>query len=221
MITTALEAISTSTMALRIINRHPRPEPELTFGPGSGIERPSKSRRKADAHALQTLGRDLTELSLEQLARITMDDQLRESVLAFKRTRSHEGKRRQMQLVGKLMRHSDAEPLREAVAALKLGRAEDSLALHKAEAWRDALVAGDDAVTRFATEHRGVDVQQLRAVVRNVRQERALQAVSDVAQPSGPAAATGGDARHGKAYRDLFKLIREAMQSVSASDGDA
>ncbi len=207
-------------MALRIINRHPRPEPELTFGPGSGIERPSKSRRKADAHALQTLGRDLTELSLEQLARITMDDPLRDAVLEFKRTRSHEGKRRQMQLVGKLMRHSDAEPLREAVATLKLGRAEDSLALHKAEAWRDALVASDDAVTRFANEHRGVDVQQLRAVVRNVRQERALLAAKDAAQPSGPPAATGGDARHGKAYRDLFKLIREAMQGASAGDGD-
>jgi ribosome-associated protein len=211
-------------MALRIINRHPRPEPELTFGPGSGIERPSKSRRKADAHALQTLGRDLTELSLEQLARIAMDEPLREAVLAFKNTRSHEGKRRQMQLVGKLMRFSDAEPLREAVAALKLGRAEDSLSLHKAEAWREALVAADDAVTRFANEHRGVDVQQLRTVVRNVRHERAQLAQSAAAQPSGPVAATRGEARHGKAYRDLFKLIRAAMQDAApgpSEPGDA
>ncbi len=166
------------------------------------FERPSKSRRKAVAHDLQDLGRDLSELKVEHLNNITMAEPLLDALLELKRTRSHEGKRRQMQLVGKLMRQADAEPLREAVAAIKLGRAEDSLALHKAEYWRDALVADDTAATRFANEHAGIDMQQLRALVRRARQEKAaLPPVS------------GGDARQGKAWRELFKLIRPHVKA--------
>ncbi len=172
--------------------------------PAPTFERPSKSRRKAVAHDLQALGRDLSELKVEQLATLPLAEPLHDALLELKRTRSHEGKRRQLQLVGKLMRQADAEPLRDAVAALKLGRAEDSLALHKAEYWREVLVADDSATTRFASEHADVDVQQLRALVRRVRQER--QAVTP---PGGP----GGDVRQGKAWRELFKLIRPSIKA--------
>ncbi len=160
-------------------------------------DRPSKTRLKTQAHDLQALGRSLSELRPDQLANMAMAEPLRDALLELKRTKSHEGKRRQMQLVGKLMRHSEAEPLREAVAALKLGRAEDSLSLHKAEYWREALVNDETAITRFAQEHSDIDLQQVRALVRRARQEKAEQ-------PSTPE----GDTRHGKAWRELFKLIR-------------
>ena len=170
--------------------------------PPPTFERPSKSRRKAVAHDLQALGRDLSELKVEQLANLPLAEPLLDALLELKRTRSHEGKRRQLQLVGKLMRQADAEPLRDAVSALKLGRAEDSLALHKAEYWRDALVADDEATTRFANEFADVDVQQLRSLVRRARQERLAV----------PQNVPGGDARQGKAWRELFKLIRPIIK---------
>jgi ribosome-associated protein len=59
----------------------------------------------------------------------------------------HEGRRRQMQYIGKLMRQADEAPLREAVAAFQLGRPATTLALHEAERWRAELIADDEALT--------------------------------------------------------------------------
>ena len=92
-----------------------------------------------------------------------MPERLRDAVLDYKRTRSHEGKRRQMQFIGKLMRGTDEEPLREAVAAYQLGAARDSLDLHRAEAWRTRLIADDTALTAWMEEHPDTDLQPLRA----------------------------------------------------------
>ena len=102
------------------------------------------------------------------------------------------GRRRQMQYIGKLMRGADAEPLREAVAAMQLGRARDSLALHQAEQWRAELIAGDDAATRWAAEFPDSDLQQLRSLVRAARKD----------------AAAIPEQRSGRAYRELFRYIR-------------
>ncbi len=169
-------------------------------------EKPSKTQRKAQAHALQSLGADLARLSEQQLARIDMNDALREAMLELRRTRSHEGRRRQTQLVGKLMRQiDDAQPLREALAAIELGGAHDALALHRAEYWRDALVVDDANVDRFMTEHDGVDVQLLRQLIKRARAEKAVQ-------PTTPE----GSTRHGKAWRDLFRFIRASIQAAAA-----
>jgi len=159
-------------------------------------ERPSKSELKRQAHALQDLGEALLELPDERLATLPMSDTLLDAVRELKRTRSHEGRRRQMQYVGKLMRQADTEPLREAVAALQLGRAQDSLALHRAERWRDELVADDDALTRWVAAHPQSDAQQLRSLVRAARKD----------------AATPPEQRHGRAFRELFQFIKQAVQ---------
>lgn len=167
-------------------------------------ERPSKTALKAQAHELQTLGRKLSELPNDQLANMPMDDSLREALHTLRHTRSHEGRRRQLQLVGKLMRQVDADPLREAVAALQLGPAREALQLHRAEYWRDALVADEGALTRFVTEYPGVEVQSLRQLVRRARSESA-------ADPGAPGAAP----RRGPAWRALFKFIRPVIEGSS------
>ncbi len=114
-------------------------------------ERPSKTRRKKAMHELQDLGEALAALPAHQLATLEMPESLREAILEYHRTRSHEGRRRQMQYIGKLMRGVDSQPLREAVAALQLGRARDTLTLHQTERWRDELIADDDALTHLRT----------------------------------------------------------------------
>lgn len=167
----------------------------------SAPERPSKSAQKRESHALQKLGADLLTLPANRLAGIAMPDALREALAEYQRTRSHEGRRRHLQLIGKLMRQADPEPLQEAVADFRLGRAQDSLALHQAETWRDALLAGDEALTRWLSEHPGSDTQHLRSLVRAARKDAQSQAAHEPAQ------------RHGRAYRDLFQWLKEALKS--------
>jgi ribosome-associated protein len=167
--------------------------------------RPSKTRMKQEAHELQTLGRDLSELPDARLAAIDMPDALREAILTFRRTRSHEGRRRQLQYVGKQMRAADAEPLREAVAAYKLGSAQDTLRLHEAERWRDELVAGDDALTRWTQAFPDSDLQRLRSLIRSARKD----------------AASAPEQRNGRGYRELFQFIKPWLIQAEGADGDA
>ncbi len=155
--------------------------------------RPSKTRRKAESHDLQALGESLLELGDEHLASLGLGEALVDALRSARRIRSHEARRRQLQLIGKLMRSADVELARGAVAERQLGRARDSLALHAAERWRSELIADDAATTRFAREHAGADVQQLRALVRNARKD----------------AAGAPEQRSGRAYRELFRFIRE------------
>lgn len=161
-------------------------------------ERPSKSARKRESHALQQLGADLLTLPASRLVGVPMPEALREALAEHHRTRSHEGRRRQLQLIGKLMRTADPEPLREAVAAFRLGHAKDSLALHEAEMWRAALIAGDDALTRWLADHPDSDTQHLRSLMRAARRDVQAQA----ARPDEPAQ------RQGRAQRELFQWIK-------------
>ena len=156
--------------------------------------RPSKTRLKQEAHELQALGEALAELPPDRLGALDLDEPLRDALLEWRRTRSHEGRRRQMQYIGRLMRGVDVTPLRDAVAAAQLGTARDALALHEAERWRDELIANDDAATHWLAAHPGADAQRLRSLVRNARLE-------------GAPAASG--ARRGRAYRELFRFIRD------------
>lgn len=163
--------------------------------------RPSKTRRKQASHDLQSLGEALVEMPASRLADLEMPESLRDAIRDYGNTRSHEGRRRQMQYIGKLMRRVDPEPLREAVAAMQLGHARDSLALHQAEHWRSELIADDEAVTRWAGEFPHSDVQQLRNLVRSARKD----------------ASADPEKRSGKAFRELFRFIR-SQQDVAPSD---
>ena len=159
---------------------------------GEFYDRPSKTQLKKDSHELQALGEALVALPDSRVVDLPISDGLRDAVAEYKRTRSHEGKRRQMQYIGKLMRRNDVEPIREAVAAMQLGRAKDSLALHEAERWRVELLASDDALTRWTAEHPTSDVQQLRSLIRAARKD----------------AAATPEQRNGRAYRELFQFIK-------------
>lgn len=163
--------------------------------------RPSKTQLKREAHELQQLGRDLAEMPESRLLAIPMPENLRDAVLEMRRTRSHEGRRRQMQYVGKLMRQADAGPLREAVAQVKLGSALNSLQLHEAERWREELLADDDALTRWANEKPESDLQQLRSLVRQARQQRLSEALPGQGQ------------RQGRAFRELFRFVSQALET--------
>ena len=176
----------------------PHPEQE-----NDGIEpwdRPSKTQRKKESHDLQSLGEDLIALPDDRLDGLPMDESLLDALRTYKKTRTHEGKRRQMQYIGKLMRRADPEPLREAVAALNLGTAKASLALHEMEHWRAQMLASDDILTTWMKQHPDTDLQQLRSLVRAARKD----------------AASAPEQRNGRAYRELFQLIKQHTASASS-----
>ena len=159
---------------------------------GAAATRPSKTQLKSQMHQLQQLGEALTTLPAERLNGLPLPERLREALGEFKRTRSHEGRRRQLQFIGKLMRTVDAEPLHAAVAAERLGPALQALQLHEIERWRLELVNDDDALARWSSQHSDSDVKHLRALVLSARREGGL--------PAGQ--------RHGRAWRELFQFVK-------------
>jgi ribosome-associated protein len=152
---------------------------------------PSKTQRKQEMHALQALGQRLIALNAAQLAAIALPEQLREAIAEAQRIRSREAHRRQLQYIGRLMREVDPAPIRAQLEVWDGRSREATAALHRAERWRERLLGDDAAFTEFAREHPRIDLQQLRACVREARKERLA----------------GRDSRH---FRALFRLIREA-----------
>ena len=157
-------------------------------------ELPSKTQRKKEMHALQALGAALVELSEAHLASIDLPDALEGAVLEARRMKSHEAKRRQMQYIGRLMRNLDAAPIKAQLDALAGGSAQSAAAHRRLEAWRERLLADDGALTKFAAEHPGADIQALRALIRNSRKEQK-------------------EGKPPRAFRELFKVIKECSAS--------
>ncbi|MDI1238814.1 MAG: ribosome biogenesis factor YjgA [Polaromonas sp.] len=159
---------------------------------------PSKTQLKAEADEKQALGEALLTLRADLMARLDLPDKLIDAIAQAKKITNFEGKRRQMQFIGKLMRPLDTEPIRAAIDEQKNGSAQLTLALHLAEQWRDRLIASDDALGDWLAEHPDTDSQQLRALVRQARKD---------AKPEKP----GEAPRHGKSYREIFQLVRQTL----------
>ena len=154
----------------------------------------SKTKRKQEMTELQSLGAKLVDLPESQIADLPMEDRLREAVLEAKRITSHEAKRRQMQYVGRLMREIDPAPLRERLEAITGHSAQAAAQHRRLEAWRERLLADDEALTAFAAEHPDADLQALRTLIRNTRKEQK-------------------EAKPPRSYRELFRLIKECSDS--------
>jgi ribosome-associated protein len=166
-------------------------------------ELPSRNQLKKQMQDLQELGEALASLPVDRLDGLKIEDRLRDAIAELHRTRSFEGKRRQVQYIGKLMKFEDAEPLKEAVASYRVGSAKDTLAMHQAEYWRDQLLADDAALANWLADYPATDVQQMRSLVRAARKEKL--------EPG---------ERHGRAYRDLFRMVKSLMLDVPAADDD-
>lgn len=156
------------------------------------FEGPSKSRRKADAHALQALGAQLVALNRNQLAQVELPELLRDAVEAAQRIHAHEGRRRQLQYIGKLMRNVDADPIRAKVDGFNSVSVAETARLHLIERWRDRLLDDAAALETLASEYSLTDLQHLRNLIRNARRERE--------QNKPP-----------KNQRALFKLLRDII----------
>jgi ribosome-associated protein len=176
-------------------------------------DEPSKTELKRESTELQALGDALLDLRSGLLARLALPDTLLDALAEARRITNFEGKRRQQQFVGKLMRKLDDHQIAAIRAALdeqRLGSARETQALHEAEHWRDRLIANDEAVGEWLARFPDTDSQQLRALVRQARK--------DAPVPDRDTASRGLAPRQGRAFREVFQLVREQLKTA---DGEA
>ena len=136
-------------------------------------ERPSKTQRKKQSHALQALGERLVALSPDKLARMPIDEPLQEAVRQAQRITSHEGRRRQLQYIGRLMRDADAQAIADAFAADDAQHRGLVGAMHAAERWRDGLIDASLELRDFVARYPAAAAVPLAELVTAARRERA------------------------------------------------
>lgn len=167
-----------------------RPEP---FDAQEPEERPSKSQLKREMHALQALGETLIAMKPAERARFPLSDDMLRAIEETSRIRSHEGRRRHMQYVGKLIRKEDLVAIQGVFDSIEQEKEQRDHAFHRLEKWRDRLVEeGDPAVDLFMAEYPDADRQALRQLIRNAQRER------DQGKPP-------------TSSRKLFKHLRETL----------
>ena len=161
-------------------------------------ERPSKSELKRQMSELQKLGEELVNEARDRVKRVPMPEDVRDAILMCQTITNHEGRRRQMQFVGKKMRTLDEAEvaiIQQTIDSWKGMSKADTAALHALERRRDKLLA----------EHEELDGQHLRTLIRNARKEQA-------------------ENKPPKAYREIFQILKDLAKKGKAAapaDDDA
>jgi ribosome-associated protein len=170
-----------------------------------GTDEASKTDLKRESTELLQLGEALLTLRADLMQGLALPEKLADAVAEAKRITNFEGKRRQMQYIGKLMRGLDEDSLqsvRDALEEQQKGSATEALSLHQAEQWRDKLIASEEALEQWQRAYPGTDTQQLRALIRQARKD---------VQPDAESVSKGLAPRQGRAYREIFQLVKEQL----------
>jgi ribosome-associated protein len=172
-------------------------------------ERPSKSEAKRQSNALQKMGEVLVEAPRDRVKRVPMPEDVLDAILVCQTITNHEGRRRQMQFVGKKMRTLDEEEIaliQKAIDSWKGASKSETAAMHALERRREKLLADDNALTTLLSENPELDVQHLRTLIRNARKEQA-------------------ENKPPKAYREIFQILKQLdadkRKAASGDDDDA
>ena len=175
-------------------------------------DRPSKSQLKREMTALQKLGAELIAEPRERVKRVPMPEDVRDAILECQTITDHEGRRRQLQYVGKKMRTLEDEEvalIRKTIDSWKQPSKAETAALHAIERRRDKLLADDGALTELRAQYPDLDLQQMRTMIRNARREQA-------------------ENKPPKAYREIFQMLKQlqtggakaAAQDAAKDDED-
>jgi ribosome-associated protein len=154
---------------------------------------PSKSQRKRDMLALQALGERLVELPAERLRRMDLPIGLLEAIQMAQKITAREGRRRQLQYVGRLMRDVDADAIRGQLDLDGQQHRVDTAIMHAAERWREALVETPTRLAEFVERYPAAAGRDVEATLRS--------AVAEV-----------GRGERGRRFRELFRELRDIME---------
>jgi len=164
-------------------------------------DRPSKSQLKREMTALQQLGEELVSQPKDRVMRVPMPEDVREAILECQKIKDHEGRRRQMQFVGKKMRtleEDEVAAIQKVIDSWKGASKSETAAMHALEKRRDKLLADDKALTELKEQYPQADVQQLRTLIRNARKEQA-------------------ENKPPKAYREIFQILKQLQGGAASS----
>ena len=171
-------------------------------------ERPSKSELKRQSNELQKLGEQLIDEPRDRVKRVPMPDEVKDAILMCQTITNHEGRRRQLQYVGKMMRtlnEEEVDIIKRTIDSWKGASKADTAAMHALERRRDKLLVDDNALTTLLSENPELDVQHLRTLIRNARKEQA-------------------ENKPPKAYREIFQILKDLAKKgkqAEAEDGEA
>lgn len=157
----------------------------------------SKTEIKREMEELQELGTKIVELSEKHIGKIPLEGELEQAIYQARGMKHREGRRRQLQFIGKLMRQDDnIDGIRAAYQKIISIGQQHTKVQHQTEQWRDRLL-GDDkkALQDFLSEFPDTEVQHLRQLIRNSQKE-----ISQQKPPS--------------ASRKLFRYIREIIENA-------
>jgi ribosome-associated protein len=164
-------------------------------------ERPSRSQMKRESDALQKLGAVLIGHSRDRVKSVEMPEDVRDAILMCQTIKDHEGRRRQLQFVGKKMRTLTPEEvavIQQTIEGWQGASKADTAQLHALERKRDKLLTDDTALTTLLAEHPELDAQHLRTLIRNARKEQ---------EQSKPP----------KAYRELFQILKQLQKAAKVA----
>ncbi|HEY8243624.1 MAG TPA: ribosome biogenesis factor YjgA [Casimicrobiaceae bacterium] len=172
--------------------RRPPGRNDLPTGSGPEDDRPSKTQLKREMDALQDLGETLVGLDASRLAELDLPERLVDAISLARGITRHEARRRQMQYVGKLMRHVDAAPIRATLERWDTVPQAEKARFASIERWRARLLDDAQAIDAFVAAHPSADRDALARAIVAALAERA-----------------GGGAP--RAFRELFRLLRHAV----------
>jgi ribosome-associated protein len=167
-------------------------------------ERPSKSQLKREMTALQKLGEALVDAPRDRVKKVPMPEDVLEAILECQQISSHEGRRRQLQFVGKKMRTLSEEEtaiIQKTVDGWRGTSKSEAAALHAIERQRERLLADDNALTDLCAQQPTLNVQQLRTLIRNARKEQA-------------------ENKPPKAYREIFQILKSLRAPTDDQESD-
>jgi len=134
--------------------------------------RPSKTKQKEAMHELRDLGAELVELSVGQLKRIKLPENIYDAVRDCQKITAHGARRRQVAYLGKLMRGVDDEPIRAGLAMLRGESSAETARLHRLERFRTRLLEDEAVLAEIAALWPSLDLQHLRTLRRNALKEQ-------------------------------------------------
>ena len=136
------------------------------------LDRPSKTQQKAAMHALRDLGSELVELSPGQLKRMDLPEALYAAVRDAQKITAHGARRRQLQYIGKLMRHVDEAPIHAGLALVRGESSAETARLHRIERLRTQLLSDENTLSEITRQWPATDLQHLRQLRRNALKEQ-------------------------------------------------
>jgi ribosome-associated protein len=137
----------------------------------------SKSQKKRNMIALQSVGEELVALSTDVINKMDLPDELRVAVLDAKRipNSKHGGNKRQMQYIGRLMREVDCAPILAQLQALKAPNQKQTAQHHLAERWRERMLADATSIAAFVREFPEADAVTLEKLLAAAKDDHAKQ----------------------------------------------